>query len=197
MTIRKLLNRIRRFKEEKHDLITENEDLKDKCKSLLLKDMKNIQILGQLTLWAVYWCHLYVTNYFLTFSAGFPRIFTFKFVNFKKFMEEYPDFDNRFLNIIGSYELHGFGIYDRYELKMGSTMDGLHQLTPIWKKTFICIDADSQCVSQYFIFFNQTRSRWELHEKKIYNGLSTSITYDHIFCSTGWTNQFLLFYIDF
>ena len=50
MTIRKLLNRIRRFKEEKHDLITENEDLKDKCKSLLLKDMKNIQILGQLTL---------------------------------------------------------------------------------------------------------------------------------------------------
>ena len=51
MTIRKLLNRIRRFKEENHDLITENEDLKDKCnllrKSLSLKEMKNSQLLGQ------------------------------------------------------------------------------------------------------------------------------------------------------
>ena len=125
-------------------------------------------------------------------------IFTFEFVDCKKFLEEFledPDFLNRFLNIIGTYELHGFGRYDRYELKMGSKMDGLHQLTPIWKKTFV--DTDSQCVSQYFIFFNQTRSRWQLHETKTYDGLSTSIKYDHFFCSTGLANQFLLFYIEF
>ena len=46
MTIRKLLNRIRRFKEENHDLISENEDLRDKCGSLLLKELNYCQILG-------------------------------------------------------------------------------------------------------------------------------------------------------
>jgi len=32
--VRKLLNRIRRLEEEKYNLITENEDLKEMCESL-------------------------------------------------------------------------------------------------------------------------------------------------------------------
>ena len=107
-------------------------------------------------------------------------------MNLKKFLDEHPDLVDRFLKFSGSYELHGFGRYDRYELKMGSTIDGLHQLTPIWKKSFTGND------SQYFIFFNQSEKQWELHEGwKLHNGFTSSMTNGHIFCKTGLTNQFL------
>ena len=115
----------------------------------------------------------------------------FKISNVEEFSKEYPEFVNRFFNFYGSYELHGFGSYNGCELKMGSTMDGLHQLTPIWKKIFTGTD------SQYFIFFNQARSTWELHEATTYNGLTSSVTVPHLDCKTGSTSQFSLFYINF
>ena len=100
-------------------------------------------------------------------------------------MDENFDFVDRFLSFSGKYELHGFGKHDGCELKMGPTLDGLHgQLTPIWKKEHTLTQ------SKHFIFFNKTR--WELHETKSHNGFFTSVTYDHIFCKTGLTNQFSL-----
>ena len=70
---------------------------------------------------------------------------------------------------------------------MRSTIDGLHDLTPIWKKIYTGTD------SQYFIFFNHTRSRWELHEKECGRHEKERIftkCFDHVFCKTGFTNQF-------
>merc|ERR1719204_1368966 len=69
--------------------------------------------------------------------AGIPSIFTFEMSNLEEFLKEYPESEtfNRFLNLSGSYELHGFGKYAfGGELKMRSTIDGLQDLTPIWKK---------------------------------------------------------------
>ena len=133
-------------------------------------------------------------NIFYPFSAGIPRKFTFEMSNDEEFWKEYPEYEtfNRFLNLSGSYELHGFGRYAGGQLKMRSTVDGLHELTPIWKKIYTGTD------SQFFIFFNHTRSRWELHEKERHDKESNFTKgYDHIFCKTGFTNQFSLFYEKF
>ena len=116
----------------------------------------------------------------------------FKISNQEDFRKEYPEFVSQFSHFYGSYELHGFGRYDGYRLKMGSIIDGLHQLTPIWKKKYTIND------SQYFIFFNQTESQWELHEGwELHSGISSSMTIDskkdHLYCATGLTNQFLVY----
>ena len=111
--------------------------------------------------------------------------------NEEEFSKKYPEYETfkRFLNFSGEYELHGFGRYNGLRLKMRSAIDGqLIGLTPIWKNIFTLTD------SQYFIFFNQTYSRWELHEMKTYSESSLPFSRDHIFCKTGLTNLFLLFY---
>lgn len=99
----------------------------------------------------------------------------FEISNEDEFLKKYPEFETyeRFLNFTGPYELHGFKRYDGGELKMGSTIDRQHQLNPIWGRK--CSRTDSQ----YFIFFNQTRTRWELHEMKIIGGSFEPISYDH------------------
>ena len=129
-------------------------------------------------------------NMFYLCSAGIPREFTFEMSNREQFRKENPEFETfkRFSNYSGPYELHGFGRYDRGELKMGSAIDGLNQLRPIWKKIFTANDLE-YIDSQYFIFFNDTWSRRELLEKRTHRGSTSSICCDHIFCKTDLPSQ--------
>ena len=114
-------------------------------------------------------------------SGHIPRMFMFDILNLEEFSKQNPEFEtfDRFVSFPGKYELYGFGRYEGCQLKMGSIIDGLHQLTPIWRNIYTGKD------SHYFIFFNHTRSRWELHAKRIHNGFCSSITYAHISCKTG------------
>ena len=124
------------------------------------------------------WRHI-CDNIFYLCSAGIPSKFTFEMLNREEFSKEYPDFDDRFFNFSGSYTLFGFGKLDGCELKMGSTLDGLQGITPIWGKIFSLTD------SLYLILYNQTSSKWELRETKTYNGRFSQITHGHIECKTG------------
>ena len=121
----------------------------------------------------------FFTPFFYVCLAGFPKKFSFRISDQEEFSKEYPEFVSRFLNFYGSYTLAGFGRMDGCELKMGSKIDRLQGITPIWRKTFTVTD------SQYFIFYNQTSSKWELHEIETRNGFSSSITNHHLECKAG------------
>ena len=115
-------------------------------------------------------------------SAGIPSKFTFEMFNQEKFLKENPEFEtyDRILNFSGSYELvHLLGYYDGVKLTMGPPIHGL-PVSPFWRKRSTGTD------SQYYIFFNHNRSRWELHEKETHNRFcSDDLSDDHIFCKTG------------
>ena len=84
------------------------------------------------------------------------------------------------LKFSGFYRLHGFGRYEGMELKMASELDGLHGLTPVWRKNTY---TNNDMRTEFFIFFNQRSEKWELHEKHSW-GSSTHFE-DHLICEAG------------
>ena len=84
----------------------------------------------------------------------------------------------------GTYQLCKFGIYENseFKLKLGPTLDWIKSkkgLTPIWSKT------DAENGKQFFIFFNISRKRWEVHEMVMPD---ISMTIDHLYCPIGLYN---------
>ena len=85
----------------------------------------------------------------------------------------------------GSYLFVGFGFNENAQVKLSTKIDKMQGFTPMWKKIEETDNKSGGTVSDYFICFNQERSRWELNETLRH--IHFSVT--HLTCTTGSYNQ--------